>query len=668
MSTRSCPLCGHTILKVARFCGACGQRVPAEPLDLPAPVVHEPAPLAVDEFSDCTRPDWKPDLATLAAATRQADSQRRVAARTVLGGLAPSQGYPRESDAPPTVSDAAAPLHGSSAPAAAVAVAPAVAVVAPSAPPPAFAAPPLAPLAPLPAPAIEPRLRTMLGVAMPGIAPTPELPPKLAPVPAPAATTPQRNLLGTLLGVAVPGIAPTPPQEAPQPQPPQSPAGRARPNATLLGLARPADAPPEKIPTILPAPARPAREALPPAPELPARRGVPMAPVVLGIAVLLALGGVALLLVLRSGPPITAQARVDAKGNDALAVRCPSCPDGTTLALAGGAAASEVKAGEALVPLPAPLALGPNELSIVVDRPGKGRDETVKLRVPISYRVRADLSSLAAKPPTITVQVEAVAGTSVEIDGKPVALTAGKGVVVYPLGADALGASNDTKTFEKALAFKVTTADRSEDGALPLRARIVPLHLDAPGDRAIVDGATCHVTGQTLVGGAVTVAGAPATLGSRGEFAVDHPCAAVGPHPIEVVASAPSFATRAALITVTRVTALEAEAQRWETRGPAEGAPVAFEALASPAALGKPGIVEGPVVELRTTNGLSVVLLEHRRNCKTNCLVRLLYGGPTTIQKGQSLRAYGYVAEPVTADGRTLPELHAAFVLPGVLK
>ena len=407
-----------------------------------------------------------------------------------------------------------------------------------------------------------------------------------------------------------------------------------------------------------------------------------MAPVVGGVAVLLALGGGVLLLVLRSGPPITAQARVDEKGNEALAVRCPSCPDGTTLALAGGGArvseASAVKGGEALLPLPAPLALGPNELSVAVDRPGGGRDETVKLRVPVSYRVRADLSTLVAKPPTITVRVEAAEGTAVEVDGNPVALAAGKGEIVYPVGADALGTSNETKPIEKTITFKVTTAGRVETGAIPVRGRIVPLHLDAPGARAIVDGTTCHITGQTVVGGTITVGGAPAAVGTRGEFAVDHPCAEVGRHRVELVAGAPGFATRSTTLTITRVAALEAEAQHWETHGPAQDplgegggapqSPIAFEALARPESLGKPTIVEGPVVDARTTNGLTVVLLENRRKCKTACLTRLLYGGPTSVQKGQSLRAFGFVAGAVTADGRTLPELHTAFVLPGALK
>lgn len=700
MSTRSCPLCGHTILKVARFCGACGQRIPEERLDLPAPVVVD-APLPADEFSDFTRPNWKPDPETLAAATRQIDSQRRVAAATLLGATAP---LAPAADNPPTVSDAGASRrafdmmsegHLAGLPVTSPLGGPMAEVFALQAPAPAAApAPQAAPLAPPPQPApaappAEPRLRTMLGIAMPGIAPVPA-----APAPAAHAApvgAPQRNALGTLLGVSVPELTPAPAPTAPshvapEPAPAQAaPAGRVRPNATLLGLAagpqqaaRTPSEPPEKIPSVLPAPLPPTREELPPAPEPPARRGVPMAPVVGGVAVLLAIGGGLLLLLLRSGPPITAQARVDDKGNEALAVRCPSCPDGTTLALAGGATPSPVKGGEALVPLPAPLALGPNELTIAVDRPAGGRDETVKLRVPVSYRVRADLSTLVAKPPAITVRVEAADGTTVEVDGKPVALAAGKGEVVYPVGADALGTSNETKPIEKTITFKVTTAGRTEEGAIPVRGRIVPLHLDAPGARAIVDGPTCHITGQTVVGGTMTVGGTPATVGSRGEFSVDHPCAEVGRHRVELVAGAAGFASRSTTLTITRVAALDAEAQLWETRGPAQdplgeggGAPqlpIAFEALARPESLGKPAIVEGPVVDARTTNGLTVALLDNRRKCKSACLTRLLYGGPTPLQKGQSLRAYGFVAGAVTADGRTLPELHTSFVLPGALK
>ena len=447
----------------------------------------------------------------------------------------------------------------------------------------------------------------------------------------------------------------------------------ARSNRTLLGVsgppgqAAPAQRDPLapgvltaafKIPDILPAPAPPQREAIPNAPELKAKTGLPMAPVVGGIAIALALGGVGLFFALKSAAPLTAQGRVDEAGKEALSIHCPSCPDGTKLTLRG--AAVTVKGAEALVPLSEPLALGPNEFQVAIDRPANGRDETVKLSVPVSYRVRADLGSLQADPPAIVVRVEAVAGSVVEVDGKPVALSAGKGQAVFPLGEEVLGPSDDSKVIDRSLPFKVTLASpgRTEGGTLPVRVRVVPLHLDAPGAHAIVTGGpTCRLTGQTVVGGKLAVNGVDTVLGARGEFAADVPCADVGKHTATVVANMPGFAARKATIVVTKVASLEAEGKAWEQKPL-----VAFDVLAKPESVGKSTIVEGDVVDVRVVNGLAVALVDNRRGCKSNCLVRVLYGGPELLTKGQPAKVYGVVTRTVTADGKTVPELDAAFV------
>ncbi len=716
MSTRSCPLCGHTILKVARFCGACGQPVPAE---LPAGVAasvpilaRESAPPILlhaspaDDYNDFTRPNWKPDPQTLAAASGllepdltplgpPVELDSTLSDTNARGRALAMMADGRISALPPSPLGAQLPSGATEAHPWAGAPAPAQAPPAPMAAPipaPVPAAVP-APILALPPPAMSPpepvvggRQRTMLGVAMPGIAP-----------PAPAPAAPPRNAFGTLLGVATP-LTPTPPPAAPAPAPPGAPpphGGRVAAHGTLLGVAGPpprepsgvsGSEPPEKIPSILPLPAPPQLEELPPAPEIVPKRGFPVAPVVGLGALLLAAGGVVLFFALNSGPPITAQGRVDEKGKEALAVRCASCPDGTKLSLAGHGGASEVKGGEAVVPLAAPLALGPNDLALTVDRPGSGRDETVKLRVPVSYRVRSDPAALGADPPTITVLVEALPGTTVEVEGKPVALTGGKGQVDFPVGAEAVGAAETAKALERTIGFKVTLPDSPDHrptqaaGALAVRTRIVPLHLDAPGPSAVVQTATCHVTGQTLVGASISVNGKETPLGARGEFAAEVPCAELTRHKIDLVARSAGMASRRAHIHVTRVASLEAEAKVWETRGPAhdalgEGAtgdatPVAFEALTSPTSVGKPALVEGPVLDVRVVNGLAVVLLDNERKCKSapgkqDCLVRLLYGGAEPLQKGQRVRGFGFVSRALTADGRTLPELHAAFVLPG---
>jgi len=619
-----------------------------------------------------TRANWRPDPEMLAAAMAEPSRPARNI-KTSLGMPVPPSvivaedvAHTKSTSPPPPLESTALGVPS---------VAPAVPPTVPDAPvlAPALGASPAGsgtlPLAqPLQLPTdaaapAEPRLRTMLGVAMPGIAPSPEASPEPARRAAP---------LGTLLGVATPGIAPAAPGAAPAPA--QGPAVAPRTNRTLLGVTgpgkdtRPAQGPDPlapgvltaafKIPAVLPLPAAPQQAALPEAPEIAPKRGLPMAPVVGGIAVALALGGVGLFFALKSAAPLTAQGRVDEAGKEALATHCPSCPDGTKLTL--GAAAATVKGGEAVIPLAAPLALGPNDFDIQIDRPAGGRDETVRLRVPVSYRVRADLASLAADPPSIVVKAEAVPGATVEIDGKPVSLTAGKGEASFPLGEETTGPADESKVIDKTLPFKVTltSPSRTEGGTLPVRVRVVPLHLDAPGHHAVLAGSgACKLTGQTVVGGKLTVNGADTPLGSRGEFAAEVPCAEVGKHAVAVVAHMPGFAARKAVVTLTKVVSLEAEAKVWESKPLAPA-----DALAKPESVGKPAVLEGELVEARTVNGLTVALLDNRRGCKSGCMVRVLYGGAEPLVKSQSYKVFGVVTRTLTADGKTVPEVDVAFV------
>ncbi len=676
MSTRSCPHCGHTILSVARFCGRCGQSSsPDEASAGPSSIHPVEIPKLADGFAneEETRANWRPDPEILAAAMAEPPARPARNVKTSLGMPVPTVIVAdtvehTKSTAPPPPLEVAP----------AIPAIPAVPTTVPDARPlemPAGSGTlPLAQamnLAARPAePVAEPRLRTMLGVAMPGIAPAHEAPPPVAARAAP---------LGTLLGVATPGIAPS--AGAPQahdlsavPAQGQGPQVAARSNRTLLGVVGPGKgAQPQahgpdplapgvltaafKIPAVLPLPAAPHQEAIPDAPELKPKRGLPMAPVVGAIAVAVALGGIGLFFALKSAAPLTAQGRVDDTGKEALSIRCPSCPDGTKLTF--GAASVDVKGGEAVLPLSTPLALGKNDFDIKIDRPANGRDETVRLGVPVSYRVRADLGNLNADPPSVVVKAEAVEGATIEIDGKPVALTAGKGEAVFPLGEDVLGPADESKVVDKTLPFKVTltSPSRTEGGTLPVRVRVVPLHLDAPGAHAVLTGSgACKITGQTVVGGKLTVNGVDATLGSRGEFVAEVPCAEVGKHPVSVIAHMPGFAARKATLSVTKVASLEAEAKVWE------GKPlVAADALVKPESAGKPTIVEGEIVEARTVNGLTVALLDNRRGCKTSCFVRVLYGGPETLVKSQPYKVFGIVTRTVTADGKTVPEVDAAF-------
>ena len=223
-----------------------------------------------------------------------------------------------------------------------------------------------------------------------------------------------------MLGVALPGIAPTRPPDgaaAPSAVVAQSPAApvRHRPHAATLPLQVQYVPPPE-----------PLRElAAPPPPKIVRKKGgFPLAAVALVMGVLVLAGGVALALLWKGAPPITGLARTTPEGKDVLHLTCDakSCKDGTVVTLGG--AKTVFTAGEADLPLATPLHVGDNTFDLMVDRPGMGRDETVRLVVPVAYRVSADVTTMGASHPSITIRVEAHPGTAVTVDGKPLALDA----------------------------------------------------------------------------------------------------------------------------------------------------------------------------------------------------------------------------------------------------
>ena len=87
---------------------------------------------------------------------------------------------------------------------------------------------------------------------------------------------------------------------------------------------------------------------------------------------------------------------------------------------------------------------------MTIDRPGTGRDESVKLAVPVAFRIRADLSDINAKTPVVTVRVSAAAGSDVTVDKKALALDAtGNGSYVIDVSADIEGPTEDVRLIDR---------------------------------------------------------------------------------------------------------------------------------------------------------------------------------------------------------------------------
>lgn len=482
----------------------------------------------------------------------------------------------------------------------------------------------------------------MLGVATPGIAPMGPDSAKPAPGPAPNRT---------MMGVALPGIAPLRAGEAPPASPPSAHRGR---------YGTPAIEPLPIVPQ--PEPLRDIPAPLPP--RIVRRRGIPLVAVALVTGAIVLVGGVGIALLWRGAPPMAAQPRVSPDGKDILHLTCDprSCKDGTNVELDGSS--STFAHGESDLPLVRPLHVGDNELAVHVDRPGMGRDEVLKLSVPVAYRVRADVTTMSAPHPVITIHVEAVPGSEVRMADKPLPLDA-SGVGLYAVDETAAtdGPADESRVVSEEVSYVVVPpAGLPQRGTVSARVAVAPLRVDAPGARALLDDSTVMVAGRAAKGATVSVDGAPVAVGADGAFETSVAFAELGERTIEVRGATSVLTPRTVRIAVKRVASLADEARAFE-RQKTIGYDSAMSDLA--ASTGQPIVVEGEVIESRGSGHRTLMLVDDKRGCaKGPCLARVIVGRDLSVTRGAMLRAYGRVARAfATPAGQTVPEIEADFVL-----
>jgi hypothetical protein len=414
-----------------------------------------------------------------------------------------------------------------------------------------------------------------------------------------------------------------------------------------------------------------------PAPRLK-RGGIPIAYVAGGVLALVVAVGIVVALTWK-GPSVVIVPRLDSQNKDQLHLICTNCEDGTTAAL--GDAKATFKATEADLSLATPLVVGDNPLSILLDRPGWGRDEEIKAVVPIAFRIRADLAGLSGAHPAILVRVQAVSGTVIRIADKPVALDAhGEAVYSLDVSTQTNGWADDVKVIDQAISYSIVPPatdghpGAEQKGSLPVRAGVASLHLDAPGLSPVVETGTFRVAGRTVKGATVTANGQPVPVDADGNFARSYEAPSLGDLTVELRADAPQLASRTARFSVKRVAHLSDEAKNRE-RAPQVG----YGAIVADAAgsVGKPTVVEGDVVDARVAQNQVVALVDDTRGCDdrgaTPCIVRVVYAGDDqpSLSRGVHIRAYGQVtgvvAAGTAAGGQTpaIPVVQADFVLKG---
>jgi hypothetical protein len=385
---------------------------------------------------------------------------------------------------------------------------------------------------------------------------------------------------------------------------------------------------------------------------------------VLLAAMLIGVGGIVAVLVAPKSAPLRGEARVDGAGNDVLHVTCEGCPDGTKLMLTGGTA-TEVKGHEADLAVPAPLKIGENQLDVAVDRPGAGRDESLRLTVPIAYRLKPDLGPLQGPTPAVHILVEATPGSTATVLGKQVTLGPdGKGTHVIDLREELTGQAAQAKQITREIPYTVAVPGQSpESGKVSLRVGVPALVLESPTGNMVTDAATFTVAGSTAKGAGVSVAGHPLSVDTQGRFSQLMNISSEGTTDAEIRATAPPLAPRIVKIHVRRVASLAAEAKQREGQLKATYADVLGEGAA---AAGKAILWKASVLEIAGTNTQRVAVVEVTSGCaKKPCLARLTLPGAAGVAKGDPLTIAGNILGSVSVRGSEVPDIEAEFVVKG---
>jgi hypothetical protein len=545
-------------------------------------------------------------------------------------------------------------------------------------------APPMQPpiqAQPMPAPNPNPvqHARTSLGfdAANAGLAAQPQPHAQRSAFPAQAQRIAVPNAKATMIGAAASPVVYPRPAENPQQAPVSMNPGRVQvPNAmpTMLGaVVAPhgqGSAPIANrntggmtLPPIVPAPSVPLPVPLPPKPivvEKASGSGLSLSLVITILGLLVLIGGVvAALLLLKRAPIVSARASLDDAGHDVISLRCESCKDGTRVSL-GTAAGVFAKAACALV-LDAPLSLGNNALTLHLDRAGSGRDEDVKLLVPVSYRMKVDALGLEAASPMFKVIVETAPGVVLLLDGKKV--EAGVSEVPILLGTPSEGVSESVVPFEKSIAYEVTAAGEKSvfKGALLLKARILPLRVESPRPKEWVLDGNVVVSGQVAPGSRLLVQGVAATVDAQGNFNAS--VAVPTSQKLTLVTMRKDAASRSADLELRAVPAAELAKERKDFEASTS---LGFDDLSKDIAaqLGKPIVLDGEVVEVRSSPRSSVVLVDIKKGCARNCLSRIVASTKTTatVTKGDAVRIYGHVARAAPGASVQTPEIDAVYM------
>jgi hypothetical protein len=350
----------------------------------------------------------------------------------------------------------------------------------------------------------------------------------------------------------------------------------------------------------------------------------------------------------------------DPSGRDRIDVVCETCPDGTKLSL--GPVTSEVRGQKAYLVIGEPLPLGESTLSFELQRPGEDSDAVEVTLPPVEYRIKPDTSTLVGDQPRVTLDIQALPGSSVNIGGNPVSLdAAGRGQIAIDVAERLTGPASEVVSFEQGIAYAIQPpSGKSYSGELMVKIGVTPLILEAPGTDTITDMERFMLAGRTMKAAEVWVAGAAISVDASGRFAQLMSIDSVGETKVTVRASAPGLAPRFASFRLRRVKDLRAELDSLRR----SALPLSGLAGNPDAKVGSLVLVSGKVEEVRVDGQRTFVIVASEEQCDGRfCLARLVYGGLRKLQRGMSVTAVGHLLGGVGAAGaEQVPEIEVSLL------
>ncbi|MGC4065331.1 MAG: hypothetical protein QM784_11920 [Polyangiaceae bacterium] len=463
--------------------------------------------------------------------------------------------------------------------------------------------------------------RTMVGVAPP----TPVVP---ATDDEPRNPSPPHHK-ETLLGVAMPGIAPLNPG-APKSEEVALPPERRNQAAA----ARQSQAPGPRRATPTPTPTEQRRaaaiESATRAAHLRALQRRRLAWILGGASTLLGSIVAVAAFIWWNSVHLTVKVGTAENNDEFLSLTCNNCPDGTTVHLDGKAA--RFTGGKTELALAKRLSVGTNPLALEVKRPSRTRSEVITAMVPVEFRVTTNLASLAKDPPQLTVTVEAIPQTRFQMSGRT--YTVGpEGNLAIPVDVtnQLSGPSAAKMPLEQKLDYTVIGSDGTQlPGSLVTRLAITPLEITAPGLDYITANSTFTLSGRTSPKAKLSANGHPLSVSSDGTFRQDMALSAPGTTRLRIRTIEDGLAPRIVDIALERVTNLRQRADQL-----ASTLYTTYDAISELVA-GKPNslvALHGEVVAVDRTEATTRVVVS--ASCvRSPCLATIGHGAPVSFNRG----------------------------------